>query len=325
MANNTTVFNTISNNVLLASVVFKFITMIIGVSGNVTVIMYTNFLNNKKTATSYLVGSLALADLLVCITFYPIWIIEFIQIILNIDNNQDLFCKFSRSTTWAFMFASIATLLAITVDRYLYIVKPLRYPQIVTHRRVFLAVSGIWITACFLFTLRYIHGRSYGTDVRSFCDIPDSIYYSITAFFAFLPLSLIFFLNVHILSVARKQRKRIFAETTIASTENSTEESPNKIKLVPRRFLTALKAAKTFAIVVAVLTICILTPTVVGHTLDSFCTVPCRQFCYVVFHYELYGINSVVNAFIYGMRHVKYRKAYLHILFKLFSCHEATN
>ena len=130
MANNTTVFNTISNNVLLASVVFKFITMIIGVSGNVTVIMYTNFLNKKKTATSYLVGSLALADLLMCITFYPIWIIEFIQIILNIDNNQNLFCKFSRSTTWAFMFASIATLLAITVDRYLYIVKPLRYPQI---------------------------------------------------------------------------------------------------------------------------------------------------------------------------------------------------
>ena len=66
----------------------------------------------------------------------------------------------------SFMFASIATLLAITADRSLYIVKPLRYSQIVTHRRVFLAVSGIWITACFVFSLQYIHSRSYGTDVR---------------------------------------------------------------------------------------------------------------------------------------------------------------
>ena len=82
--NNTTVFNTISNNVLLCSVMFKLIAMIIGVLGNVTV-LYTIFLNREKTATSYLVGNLALADLLLCITLYPIWTIDFIQIILTID------------------------------------------------------------------------------------------------------------------------------------------------------------------------------------------------------------------------------------------------
>ena len=143
MANNTTFFNTVPNNVLLFSVVFKFIAMIVGVLGNVTVIIHTIFSCKEKTTTSYLVGNLALADLLVCLTFYPIWIVEFIQTILNIDSDQDLFCKLSRSTLWAFMFASIATLFAITVDRYLYIVKPLTYPHIVTHRRMFLAVSGI--------------------------------------------------------------------------------------------------------------------------------------------------------------------------------------
>ena len=156
MANNPTIVHTIPNGVFLASVVFKFIAMIIGVLGNVTVINHTIFLNKQKTATSYLVGNLALADLLVCLAFYPIWIIEFIQVIMNIDSDQDLFCKFSRSTMWAFMFASIATFLAITVDRYVYIIKPLRYLQIVTRRRVFLAVLGIWITACCLFTVHYI-------------------------------------------------------------------------------------------------------------------------------------------------------------------------
>ena len=104
MANNTTVFNAISNNIILGSVVFKFIAMIVGVLGNVTVIIHTIFFNKEMTATSYLVGNLALADLLVCLTCYPIWILEFIQTMLDIDNDQDLFCKFSRSTMWAFMF-----------------------------------------------------------------------------------------------------------------------------------------------------------------------------------------------------------------------------
>ena len=117
-------FFTVPSDVLLFSVVFKFIAMIIGVSGNITVTIYTIVLNKDKTVTSYLVGNLALADLLVCLTFYPIWIIEFIQIMLNIDSDQDLFCKLSRSTIWSLLFASVATLLAITVDRYLYIVKP---------------------------------------------------------------------------------------------------------------------------------------------------------------------------------------------------------
>ena len=117
MANSTAVFNGIPNNVLLCSVVFKFIAMLIGVLGNVTVIIHTIFSNKEKTATSYLVGNLALADLMY-LTFYATWIIEFIQIMLNIDNDQDLFCKVNRATTWAFMFASTATLLAITVDRY---------------------------------------------------------------------------------------------------------------------------------------------------------------------------------------------------------------
>ena len=205
MSNNTTVFNTIPNNALLFSVVFKFIAMIIGVLGNVTVIIYTIFLNKEKTATSYLVGNLALADLLVCLTFYPIWIFEFIQTMLHIDSDQDLFCKFSRATMWAFMLASIATLLAIAIDRYLYLVKPLRYPHIVTYRRVFLAVSGIWITACCLFIILYTHVRNFRVEFRSLCYIPWNIEYYIKAFSGYLPLILIFLLNFNILAVARKQ------------------------------------------------------------------------------------------------------------------------
>ena len=72
MANDTAIVNTIPNNVLFCSVLFKIIAMIIGVLGNATVIIHTIFSSKEKTATSYLVGNLALADLLVCLTYYPI-------------------------------------------------------------------------------------------------------------------------------------------------------------------------------------------------------------------------------------------------------------
>ena len=72
MANNRTISYIVSKNVLFCSIVFKFIAMAIGFLGNVTLIIYTIFSSKEKTVTSYLVGNLALADLLMCLTFYPI-------------------------------------------------------------------------------------------------------------------------------------------------------------------------------------------------------------------------------------------------------------
>ena len=217
------------SEVLLFSVVFKFVAMIIGVLGNITVIIYTIVLNKEKTATSYLVGNLALADLLVCLTFYPIWIIEFILTILNIESDQDLFCKLSRSTIWSLLFASVATLLAITVDRYLYIVKPLKYQLIVTKRRVFLAIAGIWLTACCLLIVLLVYIERYYFRLRSYCYVNNYIYhFVINNFVGYLPLTLILILNIWILIVAEKQRKRILAETVVPATTSNGQPAITK-------------------------------------------------------------------------------------------------
>ena len=292
--------------------------MIIGVLGNITVIIYTISMSKEKTATSYLVGNLALADLLVCLTFYPIWISEFIQTILNIDSDQDVFCKLSRSSILALLFASVATLLAITVDRYLYIVKPLKYSHIVTKQRVFVAILGIWLTACCLFTVLLVYFRKFDDRLRSLCYLDPLLAFPMNAFFGFLPFILILIFNIRILIVAEKQRKRILAETVVAVT-TSNGQSGNSMSRI-NRFFRALKAVKTFSFVVAVLTVCLLTPTGVGKAVTYSCSEPCRQVWFVVFNYEFYGMNSIVNAFIYGMRHVKYRKAYGHILHKILCC-----
>ncbi len=254
MANNSTSFPALPREILLPSIIFKFIAMIIGVLGNIAVIIYTIFMSKKKTATSYLVGNLALADLLVCFTFYPIWSIEFIKTILNIDSDQDIFCKLSRSTIRSLLFASVATLLAITVDRYLYIVKPLRYPLIVTKRRVFAVISGIWLTACCLLIVLLVYLRRFVGPTLT-CYLDDILDYFSDVFIAYLPLTLILILNVRILIVAGKQRKRILAETVVAATTGNGEPANKIIRI--NGFFRTHKAVKTFSIVITVLTLCI--------------------------------------------------------------------
>ena len=317
-------FYTVPSKFLLPSIVFKFIAMIVGVLGNITVIIYTIFISKEKTATSYLVGNLALADLLVCLTLYPIWIVEFIQTIVNNDSDQDIFCKLSCSTLWSVQFASMATLLAITVDRCLYIVKPLKYPLIVTKRRVFLAISGIWLTACCFLIVLLVSYR-YDFRLRSLCENKnnDIYHHFVHSFVTYLPLTVIMIINIWILIVAEKQRKRILAEIALPVTTSNGQRT-NKMFAI-HGFFHAHKAVKTFSIVVTVLVFCVLTPNVVGIVLHYFCSDSCRQMWFVVFYYEFYGINSIVNAFIYGMRHTKYRRGYQHIILKILRCNELTN
>ena len=324
MANSTTFVYNVPNGFLWCSVGFKFIAMIIGILGNVTVLMYNFFSSKEKTVASYLIGHLALAGLLVCLTFYPICIIEFLRTVSGIDSDQEFFCKLSRSTMCALSFASCASILAITVDRYLYFIKPLKYPMIVTCRRVLVAVLGIWLTSCCFFIVLYVHIHSSGIEFRSFCHIGDVIHHFKQFFVGYIPLTLTISFNFQIFRVARKQRKRILAETAIITADDPNKESAKKLRAV-RQFFVALKTAKTFAIVVAVLTFCILTPTVVAIVLRNCSCKTYEMIWYVFFYYELFGINSIVNVFIYGMRHMKYREAYADILFKLLYCRRSNN
>ena len=176
-------------------------------------------MSKERTATSYLVGNLALADLLVCLTFYPMWMTEFILTLLKIDSDQVLFCKLSRSSISALLFVSLAALFAITVDRYIYIVKPLRYPLIVTKRRVFIAAYCIWLTTCCILIVLLIYYQSYQRDLnglRSYFEVDENLYYLALTLKAYLPLTLIVVFSIWILIVAENQRKRIVAEAAVA-------------------------------------------------------------------------------------------------------------
>lgn len=120
----------VSIQFMIGVMVFKCFSIVLGVSGNTAVIMYNVFLKKEKSPTTWLIVNLSVTDLLVCLTIYPIWIVELVQILTDIESNEEFFGKFIYSSGSVSVFLSILTLLAISFDRYLFITWPLKYSMI---------------------------------------------------------------------------------------------------------------------------------------------------------------------------------------------------
>ncbi|CAH3105024.1 unnamed protein product, partial [Porites lobata] len=108
---------------------------------------FTIFLRNKATI---LLACLAEADLLTGLLGQPIRIAVEVQRL----RKTGIFCgaleRVSMLSLGWHIFATLSHLLLITVDRYIAIKKPLRYREIVTTRRVTVAVLLAWASTIFV-------------------------------------------------------------------------------------------------------------------------------------------------------------------------------
>ena len=118
---NSTAYYLPSLGFSIGMVLFNCVCIIVGVTGNVGVIVYNIFMNHSKTPTTYFVVNLEISDTIVCLTFFPLSLVKNISILGNIKNNLKLICEFSMVSSCASIALSIANLLAITGDRYSYV------------------------------------------------------------------------------------------------------------------------------------------------------------------------------------------------------------
>ncbi|CAG0891758.1 unnamed protein product [Cyprideis torosa] len=116
--------------------------IIVSVFGNLLVILAVYRFRRLRIITNYFVVSLAFADMLVALlamTFNASvsitgrWIMG--NVMCDIWNSSDVY----------FCTVSILHLCAISVDRYLAIVKPLDYPRLMTDRTVTLMLTLTWL------------------------------------------------------------------------------------------------------------------------------------------------------------------------------------
>lgn len=287
--------------------------IIVGVIGNLMVIFYNIFGSSPKLPTSYFVISLAFADLLVWCTSFPTWFIEFSSVRERVIGN-DLFCKIALITLGTGGSLSIANLLVITIDRFIYISKPLIYPLVMTWNRTYASLIIVWLLAVVNVSMIFF---TTGTDTRYFyCTCPLIVVLVFVTLNVYAPFVGILMFNYKIYKVARNQRRRIKSESSSGTTSLSSVNDTRRRSYQKQQ----LKQIKTFAIIVGVMLLCIL-PTVLIIVVEKFICKYCLPTSVYIVGVNIVGINSLVNPII-SVRSREYRNAFRNFFYKIINKHE---
>ncbi|CAH1802493.1 unnamed protein product [Owenia fusiformis] len=118
---------------------------IIAIIGNLLVIIVFTKYRNLRTVTNYYVISLATADLAVGCFGVPFAIATHVGLPKNIEG-----CLFMNSLLMSLCTSSIASLVAVTIDRYWAIIYPLTYSSHMTHKSAIIVITLSWIAAVFI-------------------------------------------------------------------------------------------------------------------------------------------------------------------------------
>lgn len=123
--------------------------------GNGLMIVVLSTRRQLKSVTNMFVISLSASDLLVGLLVIPI---NFV-IPTSLFNGYTT-CIYCASATLTLCLASIANIFAVTIDRYIAIVDPLKYPVRMTRRRASTAIAFVWTYAAVLGLLPVFGWRS---------------------------------------------------------------------------------------------------------------------------------------------------------------------
>ena len=127
--------------------VFQFIFLVVGIPSNILVI--AAILKNKLLShpTHLLLLNLAVSDLLVCVLVMPFNIVTALAGRFFIGSTDYVRCQFCQAfviTIIIMIFLSLFTVAFMSVDRLIYIKYPLRYPKIVTFKRMIVVMLIVW-------------------------------------------------------------------------------------------------------------------------------------------------------------------------------------
>ena len=178
-----------SANAVAAAFVIVLIVLTLFGNGLVCAAFYS--FSDLKTICNYFIVSLSIADIIVALCAMPFWFA------LQLTGNKwrysaglKLFwdCVDILSGT-----ASIVSLTAVSFDRMLAITVPFRYPELMTRRRAFCLIAGVWCYAVAIACSRIAvwPGRSY---------LP---FVAVMSFF--LPVSVVIVMYIIIFLVVKNQ------------------------------------------------------------------------------------------------------------------------
>ncbi|KAK2194220.1 hypothetical protein NP493_1g02001 [Ridgeia piscesae] len=123
--------------------------------GNGLMIVVLSTRRQLKSVTNMFVISLSVSDLLVGLLVIPINFVVPTSVFYGYTT-----CIYCGSTTLTLCLASITNIFAVTIDRYIAIVDPLKYPVRMTRRRAAGAIAFVWTYAAVLGVLPALGWRA---------------------------------------------------------------------------------------------------------------------------------------------------------------------
>jgi len=142
--------------------------------GNLMVEISMYKFRNLRTVTNMFIGSLAMADFLLGLITLPMYALFYID--SEFARYKQL-CLLKYSTVLLSMSGSLYSLVAIAVDRYIAILRPLKYPVIMTRHKAKIIISAIWVYHVILGVIPSMGWNNYDKYNGEVCD-----------FFRILPL-----------------------------------------------------------------------------------------------------------------------------------------
>ncbi|XP_054915941.1 trace amine-associated receptor 13c-like [Poeciliopsis prolifica] len=264
------------------------------VFSNLLVIISIYHFKRLHSPANILLLSLAVSDCLVG------FLISF-QIVL-IDGCWylgDIMCAIYFILDYIITTASIGTMVLISIDRYVAICYPLRYPSKVTTERAKMCVSLFWMCSilyhCILLRDNLQHPGRYNScsgECVVFLDYIEGIFDLLSSFIC--PVTVIIILYVRVFVVVVSQARAMQSHVAAVSVQGSVKVTAKKSEM---------KAAITLGVVVVVFLIC---------TCPYFCVsliaedtaVSASSVAFLLFYF-----NSTLNPLIYALFYPWFRKS----------------
>ncbi|KAM3861880.1 trace amine-associated receptor 13c-like [Diretmus argenteus] len=270
---------------------------LITVSLNMLVIISISHFRNLHTPTNILLLSLAVSDFLVGLLLMP----GEILLIGECWYLGNFMCAFCVYVSFIITSSSVGNMVLISVDRYVAICDPLRYPTSITPRRVKFCVTLCWVCSVSYSSL-ILKDFLKQPDRYNSCDgecvlVINYTTGSVDLVVSFIgPVTVIIVLYSRVFVVAVSQARAMRSHIVTVTHRRSVTVTVKKSEM---------KAARTLGIVIVVFLVCYCPcylPSLTGKYTSG-------EASYLIFGVLLLYCNSLLNPVIYAFFYPWFRKA----------------
>ncbi|XP_070539941.1 histamine H2 receptor-like [Ptychodera flava] len=298
------VWNGRSDAALSVIGIILFLICVWTVFGNILVILSPLTNRKLRNVSNYFITSLAIADTLLGITVLPFSAIYELRRVWDLGV---VFCNIYVASDVFLCTASMLSLFAISVDRYLAISDPFSYHERMTRTKAMIFILVLWLISLLIsFIPVHVGWNTSNGEVQNYdnkyqCGLATNLVFSLIdgILLFFLPLIVMCVIYIRVLLIAREQARKINA---LNVNLNRGEGSKN------RSAVDEHKATKVLAVVMGCFVICWV-PYFMQFTFSELAGWKLSHDAYSVLLWLGY-INSSINPVLYALLNTEYRKAF---------------